>query len=283
MSSIFKIDKAKKKYINKQKYYNKFLKNIDNASEAMLRKLDLQLLEYQNFLKDYGWELSETECVFPTIKIKRNQMGFYVDWRDSLTSKDCYEFYLNGLKFLDEHRTLFNKIDEIISAKEKIMMGEFNEKGLSYEKLLQLASNIGYGEIRRKAIIEENPVQPPKEYEDVLTLLNIVNSDDPLIMISLMDKILSILNARVKDNYEVRLKEEKDIYDMDFDPYRGILIVEKNQGDISMLYGTDGIDIYKKDFEKYLIYDDPFFLIYLRILIKALDKKQNITKSISLV
>lgn len=246
--------------------YDDFLRNIDEKSRMRLRELDASIETCREKLEKEGFCFDECSCISQNITILRNQFGFYVDESQSLSSKKNYALYQCGLEFYREFGKEFNILHRILREKEYIMSGNYRCKKSIKPDLDNFSLSLGYGTIRQKRIYEENPDHPSMEYQrlvimfDVISDNNLSNKDD--IITYCMAKLTEYLMPR----YTIEVKRAKDKYGRDFDDSCGILVIDKEIGEMEMVYEFDGLNIYKTPYDKFFLQNKQYIDIYLRII-----------------
>ena len=259
--------------------YDLFLSMIDELSATRLRAIDMAVdIIKHNFLEE-GFVLSETDCVSPLIRLGRNQFGFYVDETKSLNSKEEYKNYLYGLQFLESNKDTFKRLDQLLIEKEIIMRGSYNVRRGSEEEVSNLAISLGYGIARDKAIYEDNPIHPGDEYVQLQILLDLVNNENVKSFDKIIEKALKRVQSCLTDNVTLEIKRIDDKYDRDFDHTYGIMLVDNVLGEVSMLYYSDGVSVRMATIDKYLVEDNPYLLIYMRIILKCLQKELSLNNN----
>lgn len=284
MFGFFKIKSARKKRATtKKNTYDEFLMGIDNLSSLRLRNIDTSVGLMRTKLSEEGFQLTETTCNSKTVTMKRNQLGWYVLETSALNSKDEYDCYEYGINFLKEHQDEFERIHQLLCEKECIMRGYFNPKVGTKEELTQMAIELGYGMVRDDELFEDSPVHPSRQYQNATALLQIVtenkisNMNDVVI-----EECLEIIRHYFTSDVKLEIKHLEDKFDMDFDEYYGVLVIDDNIGDIHLLYGTDNLTVKKDTFEKYLKEPFPYLEVYLRIIVKGIKneiEKNNSSKT----
>lgn len=253
---------------SKEELYQIFLNRIDDLSKIRLDSIDNCLSIYKMKFTNLGFVLTETSCYNKRIMIKRNQNGFYVDERDSLMNEDNLKRYKESLEFLKNYNKELELIDNLLKDKEAIMNGYY-QTSLEYETDLEIITKIlGYGNIRKEEITEENPIHPSDDYKFVISIIE--KSKDEKNYKDLKNEILSFLQNKFKHRYELRIKTKKEQYGYDFDPEYGILIIDKETNEMHMLYGVTEYAIYKDNYQKYAFIASEYLEICLEIIVKCI-------------
>lgn len=253
--------------------YELFLSCIDELSQQRLRAIDMAVDIIRAEFLEEGFTLTETECYSPVVRLKRNQYGFYVDETKSLNSKEEYRNYLYGKEFLNNNKEIFKRLNQLLMEKEIIMRGSYNIVKGKTDELNELVKSLGYGVIRDRVIFEELPDHPSDEHIQLEILLDLANSDDVKSYNKIVEKAMKRLTECFSDDVSLEIKRLDDTYDRDFDHTFGILLVDKVLGDVSMLYYSDGITVRKSTYDKYLKVENPYLDIYMRIILKCLQKE----------
>lgn len=246
--------------------YDDFLDNIDLKSKNRLRELDASIQVYKEELKKEGFNFDECSCIAPNITILRNQFGFYVDESHSLDSKEDYALYKYGLEFYYGFSREFNSLNRVLREKEYIMNGNYQCKRSMRPDLDSFSASLGYGDMRIRQIYEENPEHPSKEHQRLVILLDVISNNYQTNRDLIIDECMQKLNEALNPRYSIELKRAKDKYDRDFDDSCGILAVDKELGEMEMVYEFDGLGVHKRPYEKYFSQNKPYIDIYLRII-----------------
>lgn len=262
--------------------YDLFLKYVDDLTRERLNSIEMALGIHKEELLEQGFMLSELECVSRDIVLKRNQNGFYVDERNALNSKSEYQAYLDGIEFLKKNKERFKLIHNYLLEKEIIMEGSYKAVKCDALKLDKLAKSLGYGIARDRLLFEEEPVHPSEEFKETKFLLDLCNNEDVSNYRGIINKALKKITDHFSEDVTLTIKKLDDTYNTDFDNTYGIMMIDKNFGEMSMLYYSDGLSVSKATYEKYLVSNSPYLEIYMRIIVKCLKKelenKQNTTK-----
>lgn len=254
--------------------YQLFLDSIDDLSVARLKAIDTVFNVLKHRFADEGFLLTEVSCVSATVRIKRNQFGFYVDETKSLNSKDEYSNYMFGKKFLEGHADDFKRLNQLLVEKEIIMRGSYKIKEGTEEELYHLAKSLGYGVVRDGLLFESEPTHPSEEYIKIQVLLDLCNSNKVHDYKPIMEQALDMLRRYFKKDITLGIKRIDDKYDMSFDNTYGILLIDKKLGEMSMLYFFDGLKVLKVSYDKYIDEFNPYLEIYMRIILKCLKKEK---------
>ena len=253
--------------------YELFLTHIDELSVKRLRSIDIAVDVIRHQFLEEGFVLSEIDCVSPLILLRRNQFGFYVDETKSLNSKEEFKNYLFGKEFLEKNKDVFKRLNQLLVEKEIIMRGSYNIVKGRIDEVNQLAIDAGYGVIRDKTLFESDPVHPSDEYVNLQILLDLVNTEGIKSYNMIIDKALNRLRECLSDDITLEIKRLDDTYGKDFDHTYGILLVDKNLGELFMLYYSDGMSVKKITYDKYIKVKNPYLDIYMRIILKCLQKE----------
>lgn len=255
--------------------YDTFLKYVDDLTRERLKSIDMVLGVYRSKLLEEGFILSELECVSNNIILKRNQNGFYVCEEQALNSKREYQAYLDGVEFLKKNKDTFKLIHNYLLEKEIIMEGSYKAVKCDPIKLDKMAKSLGYGIARDRVLFEEEPDHPSEEFKETKFLLDLCNNRDIVDYRGIINKALKYIARHFNDDVSLSVKRITDTYDGDFDNTFGIMMIDKNYGEMSMLYYSDGLSINKATYEKYLIKKSPYIEIYMRIIVKCLKKEMK--------
>ena len=183
--------------------------------------------------------------------------------------KQSYEY-----KFLQVGYTLDEiKLIEEVLEKEIIMRGSYNIVKGRIDEVNQLAIDAGYGVVRDKTLFESDPVHPSDEYVNLQILLDLVNTEGIKSYNMIIDKALNRLGECLSDDITLEIKRLDDTYGKDFDHTYGILLVDKSLGELFMLYYSDGMSVKKITYDKYIKVKNPYLDIYMRIILKCLQKE----------
>lgn len=256
-----------------EKTYENFLNSIDNLSATRLRFIDISFGVLKTRFQEKGFELTETSCLGSTVDIKRNQDGFYVDESRALFSDEEFNCYQYGVNFYQKYKDDFERMHNLLTEKELIMSGYYNikNKRVNINNLKKMCNELGYGEMRKSLLYEENPKHPSKEFNKLALLLEKAKNNTDYD--KQINYILKIIRPYFKDNFQVEAKEIGDKYNLDFDDSFGIVIKNEENGDIKIIYEVDGFDIRKDEYEKYLQKECPYLEIYFRIISKCIKLK----------
>ena len=253
--------------------YELFLSHIDELSQKRLRALDMALDVIKHQFAEEGFILTEVDCVSPLITLKRNQYGFYVDETKSLNSKEEFKNYLFGKEFLEKNKDVFRRVNQLILEKEIIMRGSYNIVNGKSEDVNNIALALGYCSVRDKEIFEEEPVHPTEEYVQLQILLDLVNNGNLKSFDKVINKAMNKLTQYFSEDVTLEIKRLDDKFDRDIDHTFGVMLVDKVLGETFMLYYSDGIRVKKATYDKYLVVDNPYVDIYLRIILRCLQKE----------
>lgn len=258
--------------VNREQLYKKFIDNIDAVSRNRLESIDLSFHLLKDKFKSEGFELTEFGCFSNKITIKRNQVGFYVDETKSLNTMQDFKYYQCGVNLLKKYNKDFIDAHAMIMDKEKIMAGYFNESGLTRTELLMFSYQLGYGRKRKKAIWEKEVLHPSKEYYDIVRYLKLVDELPLENLNDLLEKLVLKCNNYFLDGVTVKIKKKDEKHGVDFDNYYGVVLILQSVGEIMMIYGTDGVDLYTKTYNNYLSVDYPYLKVLLKMIVKIMKK-----------
>lgn len=246
--------------------YDDFLRNIDPKSMSRLQELDTLIGVYRELLENEGFIFDECSCVAPTVTILRNQFGFYVDESRSLDSKESFDLYKYGLDFYRGFSDKFNCLNRLLREKEFIMNGNYHCKKKMRPDLDSFSASLGYGNERVKQIYEENPEHPSMEYQRLVILLDVISNNYDTNKDNIADECMNKLNECLKPRFSIEIKRVNDKYGNDFDSSCGVLAIDKELGEMEMIYEFDGLSLHKRPYEKYFSRNKPYIDIYLRII-----------------
>lgn len=246
--------------------YDNFLKNIDSKSMSRLQELDTLIGVYKELLEKEGFTFDECSCIAQSVTILRNQFGFYVDESHSLDSKENFELYTYGLEFYRTFSDKFNSLNRLLREKEFIMNGNYQCKKSIRPDLDSFSASLGYGNERLRQIYEESPEHPSMEYQRLVILLDVINNNYDTNKDNIVDECMRKLNEYLKPRFSIELKRIKDKYGTDFDNSCGVLAIDKELGEMEMIYEFDGLSIHKRPYEKYFSHNKPYIDIYLRLI-----------------
>ena len=272
--------KRKKKEVKEdsKKLYIKFKNGIDPLSKKRLESIDMQIALEASRFKAIGFTLTEYGCANENVIIKRNQLGYYALEIYSLNSKKEFEYYQYALSLVDEYKEEFKKINELYTEKETIMNGLYNAVS-DRDELENIAEKLGYGETLERKIYEVESKHPTKEYQMLVKFLRIANVGNKKELNLLLNKCFSILqNYFVKG---VRLEPKMlGIKYKDFGETKsyGIFLVDEHLKETRLIYEVFNGEVTKDNYSNYLIDDNPYLDIYMRIISKAIKRISVIEK-----
>lgn len=268
---MFKLFKKSNNSLDKT--YEKFLTSIDSLSEARLRGIDLSFNVLKSRFKEKGFVLTEVDCTSPSISIIRNSEGFYVDESRALFSDEEFNAYQYGIQFYQKNKDDFERMHNLLCEKELIMDGYYNirNKRVDVANLRDIRDSLGYGDLRKQILYDEEPHHPTREFNKLVLLLEKAKNDKNYD--KQIDDILKMIRPYFKNNYKVSVKNIEDKFGADFDDSFGVIINNTDTGDIKMLYEVDGFDVRRDEYDKYLKKKCPYLEIYLRIISKCLKLK----------
>lgn len=253
---------------SKDELYQIFLDKIDDLSRIRLESIDMSLSIYKMKFTNLGCVLTETSCYNKKIKLKRNQLGFYADETVSLKNDEAFEDYNKSQKFLEEYDGDFKIINNLLKDKESILSGYYNTS-IQYETDLEIIVKLlGYGSIREEELYESNPIHPSEEYKYIISLIERCKDEKNYAVIK--EEVLNYLQNIFKDRYELKIKTKKEKYGYDFDPEYGVLIIDKEIGDMHMLYGVTDYNTFKDNYKKYDFINPDYLEMYLKIIVKCI-------------
>lgn len=255
---------------SKDDLYKIFLSKIDDLSRFRLESIDTTLSIYKMKYTNLGFILTETSCYNKRIYLKRNQLGFYADERESFKTDESFENYNASVNFLKEHNDEFEIIHNLLKDKESILNGYYYTDRTNETDLEIIVKVLGYGSIREDDIHEENPYHPSEEYKNLISLIERCNDKRNYKQVE--KETIDILNNIFKDAFEFRIKLKHDKYGHDFDSEYGILVIDKQSKDMHMLYGVENDLVFKEDLNKYSGYTN-YLDVYIKIIIKCIEKQ----------
>lgn len=255
---------------SKEDLYKIFLSKIDDLSRFRLESIDTTLSIYKMKFTNLGFILTETSCYNKKIYLKRNQLGFYVDERESFKTDEAFENYNASVKFLNEHIEEFEIINNLLKDKEAILNGYYYTDRVNETDLEIIVKVLGYGSIREDEIHEDSPQHPSEEYKKIIALIERCNDKKNHKQVAV--ETINILNDIFKDSYEFKIKLKRDKYGHDFDSEYGILVIDKLSKDMHMLYGVENDLVFKEDLDKYAGYTN-YLDMYIKIIMKCIDKQ----------
>lgn len=248
-----------------KKTYDSFLDSIDKKNAIHIRGIDMSFNVFKNKLQELGYILTETACYGENIDIYRNINGFYVDEKDSLYSVENYKCYLDAKKVLEDFKSDFERIHKILLDKEKIMDGNYQSNVSNPDLLGEISNFLGYGKIRKEVLSMETYNHLD---EDFLFLENINNqiSEKDANLEKLSKDLIKFIQPYFKENYTLKIKKIEDKFKSNFDSSFGVVIFDKEEKEVFMLYEIDGFDLKVLEYEDYLAknfryLDEALFLI----------------------
>lgn len=255
---------------SKEDLYKIFLSKIDDLSRFRLESIDTTLSIYKMKFTNLGFVLTETSCYNKRIYLKRNQLGFYADERESFINDESFENYNASVSFLKEHNDEFEIIHNLLKDKEAFLNGYYYTDRTNETDLEIIVKVLGYGSIREDEIHEENPHHPSEEYKNLICLIEKCNDKRNYKQVA--SKTIDILNNIFKDTFEFKIKLKHEKYGHDFDSEYGILVIDKQSKDMHMIYGIENDLVFKEDLDKYSGYTN-YLDVYIKIIIKCIEKQ----------
>ena len=276
--NLFKRKKETKARENKAALYKKFKEGIDPLSKRRLESIDMSIALEASRFKAIGFTLTEFGCVNDNVIIKRNQLGYYALEIYSLNSKKEYEYYQYGLNLIDEYKNEFKKINELYTEKETIMNGLYNAVA-DRNELEDISRRLGYGEALEKEIYEAEPKHPSKEYGDIVKYLRIASVGNKRELNLLLNKCFNALQKHFVKG--VRL--EPKIIGVKYKDYAetrsyGVFLIDEKLNETKLVYEIFNGEITKQNYANYLIDENPYLDIYMRIISKAIKRISVIEK-----
>ena len=270
--------KTKENRLSEKELYKKFKDGIDPLSKKRLDSIDMSLALEASRFKAIGFTLTEFGCANENVIIKRNQLGYYALEIYSLNSKKEYEYYQFGLNLVDEYKEEFKKINELYTEKETIMNGLYNAVA-DRNELETISKKLGYGETLERKIYEAEPKHPSKEYQELVKFLRIANVGDKRELNLLLNKCFNILSKYFAKGIRLEPKMIGVKY-KDFEETKsyGIFLIDEKLGDTKLIYEIFNGEITKQHYSNYLIDDNPYLDIYMRIITKSIKRISVIVK-----
>lgn len=273
-----KLFKSKKNLLNDDveivtevKNYATLLESVDELTRTRLNSIDMSLTIQKEQFKSFGVDLTEIDCSNEVVYLKRNQNGYYADESKSLNSNEDYDNYMISLEFYEDHKDDLEIVHNLITDKEEILLGCYIVKEGTEAEIEELINDLGYGLTRKKEIYEANPEHPSKEYNHLLELMELSKNSKKLD--DLLEEILNHIKTLFNDEVEIRIKKIEDKYDIDLDDSYGIILLNPINGDKHMLYAVSAFDVYKDLNSQYLIKNDKYLEIYLKLASSIIKEK----------
>ena len=276
--NLFKFKKNKESKISEKDLYKKFKEGIDPLSKKRLDGIDMSLALEASRFKAIGFTLTEFGCANENVIIKRNQLGYYPLEIYSLNSKKEYEYYQFGINLVDEYKDEFKKINELYTEKETIMNGLYNAVA-DRQELETIANKLGYGEALERKIYESEPKHPSKEYNELVKYLRIANIGNKKELNLLLNKCFNALNKYFAKGIRLEPKMIGVKY-KDFEETKsyGVFLIDEKMGETKLIYEIFNGEITKQRYSNYLIDDNPYLDIYMRIIAKSIKRISVIDK-----
>ena len=266
------------KRLNEKDLYKKFKEGIDPLSKKRLDSIDMSLALEASRFKAIGFTLTEFGCANENVIIKRNQLGYYALEEYSLNSKKEYEYYQFGLNLVDEYKDEFKKINELYTEKETIMNGLYNAVA-DRNELETISKKLGYGETLERKIYEAEPKHPSKEYQELVKFLRIANVGDKRELNLLLNKCFTALNRYFAKGIRLEPKMIGVKYkDYEETKSYGVFLIDEKLGETKLVYEIFNGEITKQKYSNYLIDDNPYLDIYMRIIAKSIKRISVIDK-----
>ena len=263
---------------NKEALYRKFKEGIDPLSKKRLESIDMSLALEASRFKAIGFTLTEFGCANENVIIKRNQLGYYPLEIYSLNSKKEYEYYQFGINLVDEYKDEFKKINELYTEKETIMNGLYNAVA-DRNELEAISKKLGYGETLEREIYEAEPKHPSKEYADLVKYLRIASIGNKRELNLLLNKCFNSLQKHFIKGVRLEPKmigiRYKDIAET---KSYGVFLIDEKLGETKLVYEIFNGEITKLNYSNYLIDENPYLDIYMRIISKAIKRISVIDK-----
>ena len=275
--NLFKRKKKEVKEDSKQLYL-KFKNGIDPLSKKRLDSIDMSLALEASRFKAIGFTLTEYGCANENVIIKRNQLGYYALETYSLNSKKEYEYYQYGLQLVEEYKNEFNKINELYTEKETIMNGLYNAIA-DRDELESISKKLGYGEALERKIYEAEPKHPTKEYQTLVKYLRVANAGNKRELNLLLNKCFNELQKYFSKGIRLEPKMIGINY-KDFGETKsyGIFLIDDHLKETKLIYEVFNGEVTKQNISHYLIDDNPYLDIYMRIISRAIKRISVIEK-----
>lgn len=274
--NLFK--KKKEVRETKDSLYKKFKEGIDPLSKKRLESIDMSLALEASRFKAIGFTLTEFGCANENVILKRNQLGYYALEIYSLNSKKEFEYYQYGLNLIDEYKDEFKKINELYTEKETIMNGLYNAVA-DRKDLETISKKLGYGETLERTIYEAEPKHPSKEYGEIVKYLRIASVGNKRELNLLLNKCFNALSKHFVKG--VRLEPKMiGIKYKDYEETKsyGVFLIDEKMNETKLIYEIFNGEITKQKYSNYLIDDNPYLDIYMRIISKAIKRISVIEK-----
>jgi hypothetical protein len=274
--NLFK--KKKEVRETKDSLYKKFKEGIDPLSKKRLESIDMSLALEASRFKAIGFTLTEFGCANENVILKRNQLGYYALEIYSLNSKKEFEYYQYGLNLIDEYKDEFKKINELYTEKETIMNGLYNAVA-DRKDLETISKKLGYGETLERTIYEAEPKHPSKEYGEIVKYLRIASVGNKRELNLLLNKCFNALSKHFVNG--VRLEPKMiGIKYKDYEETKsyGVFLIDEKMNETKLIYEIFNGEITKQKYSNYLIDDNPYLDIYMRIISKAIKRISVIEK-----
>ena len=262
----------KKKRESQISLYNKFKAGIDPLSKKRLESIDMSLALEASRFKAIGFTLTEFGCANENVILKRNQLGYYALEIYSLNSKKEFEYYQYGLNLIEEYKDEFKKINELYTEKETIMNGLYNAVA-DRKELETISKELGYGEVLERQIYEADPKHPSKEYVQLVKFLKIASVGDKRALNLLLNKCFNELQKHFVKGVRLEPKMIGVRY-KDFAETKsyGVFLIDDKMSETKLVYEIFNGEITKQNYSKYLIDENPYLDIYMRIISKAIKR-----------
>lgn len=258
-----------------KKTYDSFLDSIDKKNAIHIRGIDMSFNVLKNKLQELGYILTETACYGENIDIYRNSNGFYVDEKDSLYSDENYKHYLEAKKVLEDFKCDFERIHKSLLDKESIMAGNYQSNVSNSDLLGEISNFLGYGKNRKEVLNMENYNHLN---EDFLFLENINNKigEKDANLEKLSKDLIKFIQPYFKENYTLKIKKIEDKFKSNFDSSYGVVVFDKEEKEVFMLYEIDGFDLKVLEYEDYLAKNFRYLEESLFLIGKCLKKQYGI-------
>ena len=258
------------------KKFNEFLSKIDELSKNRLERIDVVLEIHKYNFSMNGYDLTELSCINGKSVILRGSKGFFVYPGKALNSGEEYQAYLDACDFLEEKKEDFKIVNNLIVEKEKILDGLY-QSDYNTADMNNLITSLGYGEIRNHELKSNDKRNCKEEFNRVKELLTKLDNDpNAKFLDACIKEQFDHVKKAIKPGYYIELKNERKKYDTDFDNYTGVVLIDKEIGNINLLYGSDGFEVHSNISPVFIDENYDFLEVYLKIITKALFKLVNL-------
>ena len=147
------------------------------------------------------------------------------------------------------------------------------------KELEDIANKLGYGETLERKIYETEPKHPSTEYGELVKYLRIANVGNKKELNLLLNKCFTALNRYFAKGIRLEPKMIGVKYkDYEETKSYGVFLIDEKLGETKLVYEIFNGEITKQKYSNYLIDDNPYLDIYMRIIAKSIKRISVIDK-----